>query len=75
MWACAWMSEKRADTVGGFWGQDVFEPASLLGDFLFVFHLEGMREEHFRQAVAANDIFRATPSFFREDNHLLAMML
>ncbi len=74
MRACAWMSQEGADAVCGFRREDVFEPAGLLGDFFFVLHLKCMREQDLCQAVTANDIFGATPSFFGEYDHPLAMI-
>ena len=53
----------------------MFEPAGLFGDFFFVFHLEGMCEENFRQTMTANDVFCSPPAFFREDDHPIAVYL
>jgi hypothetical protein len=50
------MLEEGADALGGLRREYVLELAGLLFDLSFAFDVQGLSEEPFGQAVAANDL-------------------
>ena len=60
------MSEKSADFICRFWGQDVLELTGLLFDFRFAVHGEAIGEESLRQPVTADDAGGATAAARRK---------
>ena len=60
------MLEERADALGGLRREYVLELAGLLFDLSFAFDVQGLSEEPFSQAVAANDLSGALASTLGE---------
>lgn len=56
MGAGARVAQKRADLIGSFGREDVFELAGLLLNFGFAVERETVGEEALGEAVAANDV-------------------
>src|SRR5260370_39609729 len=54
--------EERADAVCRFRREDVLESAGLFRDFFFIVHVEGLRKQGLRQAVATDYLFSTFPS-------------
>ena len=51
----------------------MLEPAGLLFDFSFIVDPKSFREQPFRQAMAADDVFGTLAAFLRENDHAFAM--
>src|SRR5262249_53916872 len=73
MWAGTGMAQEGTDTVCGFRRQDMFKPACLLRDFLFIVNLEGFGKQKLRQAMPPDHIFGALASLFRKHDHAFAV--
>ena len=67
------MAQEGANAVRRFGREDVFEPASLLGDLPLIVHMECSREQAFGQSMAANNVLSPLASLFGEDDHALAV--
>src|SRR4051794_29170463 len=59
MRAAVWMPKKRADLVGDFRRQDVFELARLLLDLFLVLNFQRLGEQALCKTMAANYVGRA----------------
>src|SRR5207302_9496585 len=75
VWTSSRMSKECTDLFRHFGGQDVFKLACLLLDFVFVLHFQGLREESFCEAMAADDIGRALLACRSEVDNEFSMLL